>query len=166
MPPNSIRIPIYRWLLGHIAVHMPCRCGHSDLSRSHAVSCSGITAALSADFPYVHVPEGQTILDAVLNHHRNTCPPHAAETTAEESFAAFYRKIAAAIGQIYTRCLGYRQKDTGFYAAPEPPFHRPSPSPERPLQSTPKPYLLEEADLKVLKVFHRQSEVGAVRNIQ
>jgi hypothetical protein len=146
MPPKSIRIPIYRWLLGHIAVHMPCRCGHSDLSRSHAVSCSGITASLSADFPYVQVPEGQTILDAVLNHHRNTCPPHAADTTAEETFAAFYRKIAAAIGQIYTRCLGYRQKDNGFYAAPEPPFHRPSPSPS-PEPSAPVPVHSEAVPL-------------------
>jgi hypothetical protein len=124
MPPKHIRIPIYRWLLGHIAVHMPCKCGQ-ELSRAHAVECSNITPVLKRRFPYVTAPVGQNLLDAVLNHHRHSCPPHGPETDEEDCFQDFYRSIAIVISRIYHQCLGYRQKDNGFFSAPDSPRKRP-----------------------------------------
>jgi hypothetical protein len=113
-----LKTPLLRWLTGTIAVHKPClnsNCG-LELSRSHAISCSGAGEYLSSKFPIeaaeyyqnenVIINRG-TILDYILNKHRHS------------KDMRMYRYCGKAISMVYQNCLHYRQKHNGFYAPRE-----------------------------------------------
>lgn len=108
MPETRIRIPIYRWLLGNVAVHKTCNYCGEIMSRTHAVECSNAAADLLMRYP-VTVPPAGNAIDAILNYHRAGAPD-----------PDFYAAVATAIGTIYQHCLGYRQNEKGFYSLPDP----------------------------------------------
>jgi hypothetical protein len=112
-----VRVPILRWLVGNVAVHRPCDHCDAEISRKHAVECSGADQALIDAYPYL-LPQFDaevdgTFLDFLLN--KFAYPRKPAFDLPEE----LYENISAAIGVIYHHCLGYRQQDNGFYALPQ-----------------------------------------------
>jgi hypothetical protein len=120
---RKTRLSLMRWMLGSVTRHEACiKCGEV-LTRKHAADCSGATVALAERYPGVQPPAGRTtMLDAVLNHHRNTKP--------QDSNA--HSDVAAAVGLIYVECKGYQQQDNGFWVDPNRPDHMPVPRPPRP----------------------------------
>jgi hypothetical protein len=101
------RIAIQNWTLGTIAWHQPCRqCQDgTELSREHAVICSGASFYLMTRYA-VHVdPESAaTTIDQLLNKFRSKPPS-----------AIFYAHIFKAISMIYKKCMGYRLKPNGYW---------------------------------------------------
>jgi hypothetical protein len=109
---KKTRISVTRWLLGGVAIHMPClNCtGNNELSRKHAAVCSGAHAYLMQHYMDHYDPEGRgTILDQLLNKFRNVIPDQ-----------GFYNHLANAISLIYSNCLGFQQQANGFWTRPEP----------------------------------------------
>ena len=114
--PPTIRIPIFRWLVGNVAVHRPCQSCNAEISRSHAVTCSGADAELQLRYPaatviYYLEDTASTFLDFLLNQYAYSEPT--------KTPAQLYEHIATAISLIYSHCLGYQQKENGFHAPPE-----------------------------------------------
>ena len=102
---------ILRWLLGLVAMHQPCRnCGGSnELSRKHAVFCTGIDFDIQNEYPDApYATSTSTSIDTALNAYRNQPPED-----------QFYEVVARAIGKIFTRCLGYVERPNGFFAPDE-----------------------------------------------
>jgi hypothetical protein len=101
------RIAIQKWALGTIAWHQPCRrCQDgTELSRAHAVICSGASVYLMTKYA-AHLDEESplTVIDQLLNKFR-AIPPT----------AIFYAHIFKAISLIYKRCMGYRLKENGYW---------------------------------------------------
>jgi hypothetical protein len=103
--PMEQRVAIVKWITGGVARHKPCLCG-VELSREHAINCSGageliqhyFTDDIDRDSPINHISQ-------VLNIHRNS-----RETRV-------YNVVFDAIKLIYENCLGYRQRQNGFFAA-------------------------------------------------
>jgi hypothetical protein len=62
---------IIRWRLGRIAYHQRCmNCSESvELSRKHALECTGMEEFIANVFTDVQMTEGTLSLDNVLNHH-------------------------------------------------------------------------------------------------
>jgi hypothetical protein len=94
--------PIMLWLLGAVATHQPCiKCGR-QLSRRHAVECSGVLQDLIPTLGRVHVPNedaalGATVLDIYIRNLQYT-------RDRGDKVAA----VAAAIERIRTECAGYK----------------------------------------------------------
>ena len=118
------RVPVLRWLIGNVAIHMPCQKANcsSEISRKHAVICSGAHDELSTRYPSEAYDYQQllaqdptnrsTLIDLLLNKHRFKPP------------ANLYEDVASAISMIYERCLNYQQNANGFFeprAQSEPP---------------------------------------------
>ena len=109
---RRMRMTVVRWTLGTIAKHDPCqKCGNA-LTRKHAVECSGGMELVRGSLPDIVDPNGRsTVLDSMLNFHRNARPD---QTPA-------YDLITSAVALIYSLCKGWAQKDNGFWAEKEPP---------------------------------------------
>jgi hypothetical protein len=142
---DQIRVPVLRWLIGNVAIHMPCTkpgC-RTTISRQHAASCSGAHQALAIRYPQeasqyqqllaTNPQTRSTLIDLLLNNHCMTPP------------APLYSDIASAISMIFETCLGYRQKANGFFVPASevtseeppsnslaPPLQRLPPRPRRP----------------------------------
>ena len=62
---------------GRIAYHQQClsylSCSRENLSRKHAVLCSGVDDVLFGKYKEVESFQSQTILDTLLNYSTNTC---------------------------------------------------------------------------------------------
>lgn len=112
---DQIRVPVLRWIVGNVAIHMPCineGCS-TTISRRHAAICSGAHDALVTRYPqqanaYQQLLQSDpslrsTLLDYLLNQHRINPP------------ATLYPDIASSVSMIYEKCLGYRQKANGFF---------------------------------------------------
>jgi hypothetical protein len=105
------RVTIIRWLLGGVVRHQPCKncADHTPLSRSHALDCSGARAFLEDRFrqeledldPSLN---DLNVLDKLLNTFRLEPP---SET--------FYIDMHHAISLVYTRCLGFKQQQSGYW---------------------------------------------------
>jgi len=94
-------------MTGCIARHQKCvKCGEV-LSRIHATECSGVFESLSALYG---IPQsfGRTILDKILNRHRNRKAPK-----------SLYPNLANAVGIIFKECLGYTKTKTGDWINPK-----------------------------------------------
>jgi hypothetical protein len=100
---RSHKIAILRWILGGVAMHQLCQnCHAEELSREHALDCSGAGATLERKYRL----EGEgNIIDRTLNHFRN-----------DSNRIEIYEDIFAAISIIYRKCLQYRLKVNGFWA--------------------------------------------------
>ena len=103
--PKRKILTISRWLMGAVAMHQNCRnCnGNNDLSREHAVICSGADEYLTDQFGPKDALSNRTYLDQLLNSNRNN------------TIEPFYDKIAQAISMIYEKCMHFCQSDNGFW---------------------------------------------------
>jgi hypothetical protein len=143
---DQVKVPVLRWLIGNVAIHMPCQNQGCDevLSRSHAATCSGAHDALALRYPVENLlystmqpsaqssePLRSTLLDVILNKYRMDTP------------AQIYEDIASSVSLIYEKCLGYRQKANGFFVPASdivdasqsslaPPLQRSPPRPRHP----------------------------------
>ena len=102
------RITVTRWAIGAVARHQMCsNCeDRADLSRAHAVMCSGAEESLRRQYGEFLDPNSKfTIIDQLLNRFRNGIPR-----------PSFYRDLEEAIGLIYRKCRGLVQKENGFWA--------------------------------------------------
>ena len=101
---NEVRIAIVRWLVGNIAKHSICvKCGR-EVSREHATMCSGADDFLVPK--YIHawdIESPATMLDQVLNYYRNS------------DDLRVYEDVYEAIRMIYQECLGYQQRENGYW---------------------------------------------------
>jgi hypothetical protein len=103
------RMSILHWLYGIVVRHQPCKnCPEqTPLSRQHALECSGAQAFLLARYPDALEEEQgppTNILSRLLNRFRLQ-PPH----------PGFYLDVQEAISRIYSRCMGFLQKENGFW---------------------------------------------------
>ena len=65
---GEVQRNLVRWRLGRIAFHQNClNCNQENLSRKHAVLCSGVDQALFDKFEEVESFYSQNILDTLLN---------------------------------------------------------------------------------------------------
>ena len=87
---------LVRWRLGRIAFHQQClNCNRENLSRKHAVLCSGVDQALFDKYEETESFYSQNILDTLLNKYMfgiNTI---------------IWKDISWAITQIQKLCLGF-----------------------------------------------------------
>jgi hypothetical protein len=60
---------LIQWRLGRIAYHQECGRCNDDLSRKHAVICSGAEDYLLQQFPDLEIPPAHTVIDSLLNTH-------------------------------------------------------------------------------------------------
>lgn len=105
--PKKQRITITRWLLGTITRHEVCKKCNGELTRKHAIECSGALTFLRDLFPEVSEPTEQvrwTLLDNILNTYR-----------IARKNTDFYRNIYLAISKVYTECHGFQQAANGFW---------------------------------------------------
>jgi hypothetical protein len=107
---KKIRIPVLRWLIGCVAMHTKCKSCNDQVSRAHAVQCSGANNYLLGTYnddykKFINENAFGTFIDYLLNLYRFALPG-----------GDFYSNIAKAIGLIYTKCLGYKQQSNGFYS--------------------------------------------------
>lgn len=65
----KIKQDIIRWRLGRIAYHQTCGNCQLELSRKHALICSGAEDYLEREFDDIDLPHSNTLLDAILNHY-------------------------------------------------------------------------------------------------
>ena len=110
------RVTIIRWMLGGVVRHQPCKnCdAHTPLSRQHALDCSGARQFLEDRFQDALGDidaslDNLNVLDKLLNKYR-LAPP--SET--------FYVDIHHAISLVYSRCLGFRQQENGYWINDNP----------------------------------------------
>ena len=96
------RVTLVHWRCGMVARHQKCkRCGE-DLSRKHAVSCSGALRKLRRKYTYNERDgEKRTIIDYLLN------------TRSDDHDTI--KDLYSAIKLIYKVCLKMRQKTNGFF---------------------------------------------------
>jgi Reverse transcriptase (RNA-dependent DNA polymerase) len=113
---KKTRVTILRWIIGGVANHQVCKkCQREELSRNHAVECSGALEYLKMFYPD-HYEENNSInfISVLLNIYRNG-----------PADVSFYERIATAVSMIYKDCLGYQQKETGFWKSIEEQENRP-----------------------------------------
>ena len=93
---GEIQRNLVRWRLGRIAFHQKClNCNRENLSRKHAVVCSGVDQVLFEKYEEVESFYSQNILDTIINkymfgNHLN-----------------IWKDISWAITQIQNLCLGF-----------------------------------------------------------
>jgi hypothetical protein len=87
---------LIRWRLGRIAFHQEClNCNRENLSRKHAVLCSGVDQALFEKYEEVESFYSQNILDTLLNKYMYG------------NHLTIWKDISWAINQIQKLCLGF-----------------------------------------------------------
>jgi hypothetical protein len=87
---------LLRWRLGRIAFHQEClNCNRENLSRKHAVLCSGVDQALFEKYEEVESFYSQNILDTLLNKYMYG------------NHFSIWKDISWAITQIQKLCLGF-----------------------------------------------------------
>jgi len=101
------RVSITRWQLGMVAAHQECELCHTELSREHAIACSGVMGDMEFARMAAAVPPaermGKTELDMVINH--------AAEEMTPECAAVLVRVI----DMIEVRCRKRERTEQGFW---------------------------------------------------
>jgi hypothetical protein len=105
--PKKELITILRWLLGTITRHEECKKCNQELTRKHAIECSGAREFLQEKFPEIQEPPIQkrfTLLDNILNRYRN-----------RKKDIDFYHNVYLAIAKIYVECHGFEQAANGFW---------------------------------------------------
>jgi hypothetical protein len=110
--PIASRVTICRWMTGSIVRHDQCRnCDGVELSRAHALECSGANMILQPLWPdgMPLADPTLTLLDNLLNAVRAGKPTQ-----------HFYDTVVAAIGLVYTRCLRFRQAANGYWTPHDP----------------------------------------------
>jgi hypothetical protein len=65
----KVKQELILWRLGRIAFHQVCNRCNGDLSRKHAVICSGAEDYILQQLPHFTIPSVNTIIDEVLNRH-------------------------------------------------------------------------------------------------
>lgn len=115
MMPNAFkdkktRSTVLRWIIGGVANHQTCnQCGDEELSREHALECSGAHELLRSYYlEHQEQDNNELFINQLLNKFRNGPPDD-----------DFYERIAEAVGLIYTKCLGFRQKRSAFWVPDE-----------------------------------------------
>ena len=103
--PKQQRTTLTHWTLGMVARHQTCKKCGLELSRKHALQCSGMENKLRKKYRK-HVCENNhiTVLDQLLNKFRN-----------DQGKTAVWKDIHKAIDAIYRSCLKMKQKRNGFY---------------------------------------------------
>lgn len=102
------RVSITRWQLGMVARHHQCRaCNQNELSREHALVCSGMDAdgelgALEAAVPPAE-RLGKTAIDVVINHASGRMSPECAAV------------LVRVINTIEVKCRGRERTEQGFW---------------------------------------------------
>ena len=87
---------LVRWRLGRIAFHLKClNCNRENLSRKHAVLCSGVDQALFNKYEEIESFYSQNILDTLLNK------------CMFGNHIIIWKDISWAINQIQKLCLGF-----------------------------------------------------------
>jgi hypothetical protein len=66
---STFKKELIRWRLGRIASHQTCGNCQGELSRKHALICSGAEDYLEREFANIEIPHSNTLLDAILNHY-------------------------------------------------------------------------------------------------
>ena len=93
---GELKRNLIRWRLGRIAYHQEClNCNRENLSRKHAVLCSGVDQELLEKYEEVETFYSQNILDTLLN--KFMFGKH----------LAVWKDISWAINQIQKLCLGF-----------------------------------------------------------
>ena len=110
--PRYIRATVIRRMIGNVAYHQPTHyrgdgaCQH-ELSRQHALECSGAEGYLQECLPELQEHASHNILDHLLNEYKNTkyseLPPN------------FYEKIYNAVCMILSQCLHYSIMPSGWW---------------------------------------------------
>ena len=113
------RIAIQKWAVGGIANHQMCQQCGEEVSRKHAVDCSGALAYLTNCMGTLlsrRTNEQINRMDALsyLVHYKSEDI-----AKSEEKIKMIYTAIA----KIYENCLGFQVNTNGFWSAPvdEPP---------------------------------------------
>jgi len=101
------RISIIKWILGGVATHLPCKNCHQELSRKHAIECSGAHEFLFTKYG--------SILQLEENNKMNTIDILLNVYKYEPPNTDFYDDIYHAICMIYKNCLGYQMNQDGFW---------------------------------------------------
>jgi hypothetical protein len=109
---RQTRILLNQWLLGNVANHQPCRNCLStevtELSRAHAVECSGIVNDLQLiDGFSINSNDPQTPLDQAFTFAYHN----------EEEFV--HATIGKCVGKILSKCLHFTQQENGYWIAQE-----------------------------------------------
>jgi len=87
---------LVRWRLGRIAYHQPfLNCSRENLSRKHAVLCSGVDEVLFGKYEVVESFQSHTILDTLLNKYMFG------------NHISIWKDVSWAINQIQKSCLGF-----------------------------------------------------------
>lgn len=105
------RITILRWKLGTITRHEICKKCNGELTRKHAINCSGALGYLKEQFPEVEEPPERTrltLLDNILNKYRN-----------KKKDVDYYNNVYLAIAKVYVECHGFEQAANGFWILPQ-----------------------------------------------
>jgi hypothetical protein len=63
----QVKQELIQWRLGRLAYHQECGRCQGDLSRKHAVLCSGAEDFLLQEFPDLEIPAVHTVIDSLLN---------------------------------------------------------------------------------------------------
>lgn len=114
------RVSVLKWITGGVANHSICLNCHGpqqELSRQHAVACSGAGEMLKLLYRrFINDLGPGTTIDQLLNHFAHRAPP-----------PELYSHVHQAISLIYSRCLGFQQALNGFWKAPEADPDDPAP---------------------------------------
>jgi hypothetical protein len=101
------RSTVMRWITGGVARHQKCKsCGDgTEVSREHALECSNATQYLRSVYGHFEDEDAEMpLINQLLNRFRLNPPDD-----------DFYKHLAHAVSLIYTKCLGFKQKRTGFW---------------------------------------------------
>ena len=101
------RIAIFKWITGGIVRHQPCAICNQQLSRKHAIECSGAGAMLLQNFEFPNYENNYNLIDQLLNKYADGKPAP----------LKVYNFIAEAIYMIYRKCLNFKQATNGFWVA-------------------------------------------------
>ena len=98
------RLAPIHWLLGITARHQVCtNCQKFELSRSHALACSGVTHELMATYGHlINLNRPMNLLSQLFVEFKETPPPD------------FYTNVERWIARIQTRCLDLENAEEGF----------------------------------------------------
>jgi hypothetical protein len=110
------RIPIIRWLVGNVAIHMLCL-GCEDeveMSREHVADCSGVQERLIELQPE-YFPTYDRSLGTYIDHLLNSTAHHRIDKQLQE----LWRQVADGIRTIMAHCLHYTQQNNGYFIPPE-----------------------------------------------
>lgn len=98
------RLAPIHWLLGITARHQVCsNCQKFELSRSHALACSGVLRELMATYGHLlNINRPMNLLSQLFVEFKEAPPPD------------FYTNVERWIAQIQTRCLDLDNAEEGF----------------------------------------------------